>query len=94
MKNLFVRINQRNFSIFLLLLGIMISAWFIFSKPTALPKEPEEDIYPVEALFIEAETIQPEISVFGNVRAARIANINSMVAGLSLIHICEPTRPY
>ena len=59
----------------------MISAWFIFSKPTALPREPEEDIYPVEALFIEAETIQPEISVFGNVRAARIANINSMVAG-------------
>ena len=81
MKNLFARINQRNFSVFLLLLGIMISAWFIFSKPTALPREPEEDIYPVEALFIEAETIQPEISVFGNVRAARIANINSMVAG-------------
>ena len=81
MKNLFARINQRNFSALLLLLGIMISVWFIFSKPTALPKELEEDIYPVDALFIEAENIQPEISVFGNVRAARTANINSMVAG-------------
>ena len=81
MKNLFVRINQRNFSALLLLLGIMISVWFIFSKPTALPKEPEEDIYPVDALFIKAENIRPEISVFGNVRAARTANINSMIAG-------------
>jgi multidrug efflux system membrane fusion protein len=81
MKNQFARINQRNFSAFLLLLGIMISAWFIFSKPTALPRGLEEAVYPVDVIFIEAENIRPEISVFGNVRAARTANINSMIAG-------------
>jgi RND family efflux transporter MFP subunit len=81
MKNQFARINQRNFSVLLVLFGIIVSVWFIFSKPTALPKEPEEDIYAVDVVFARAENIRPEISVFGNVRAARTANINSVIAG-------------
>lgn len=81
MKNFLKKLNQRSFSGLIILFAVLVSAWFIFSKPTALPKASEEDTYPVDALLVRAENIQPDISVFGNVRAARVAQIKSMAAG-------------
>jgi membrane fusion protein, multidrug efflux system len=81
MKNHFKRLNQRSFSVLSILLAVTISMWFIFSKPSVVPSEAAEDVYAVDVINVKIENIQPEISVFGIVRAARISNINSLVGG-------------
>ena len=62
-------------------LAILIAAWMMASRPKALPKPPEEQVWPVSVVAATYVDIEPEISAFGEVRAAREAEIRPMVEG-------------
>lgn len=64
-----------------LALGVAIAAWFVAARPRAHPKPPEEKIWPVVVTTVAAADVQPAITVFGEVRAAREAELRALVAG-------------
>lgn len=58
-----------------------LAAWLATSRPEAVTKPPEETVYPVSLMTLNAGDITPAISVFGQVQAARVAEIRAMVEG-------------
>ncbi len=61
--------------------GALLAAWLVMSRPEAQPKPPQEKIWPVQVLNVSADDVQPEIAVYGEIRAVREAEIRAMVAG-------------
>jgi membrane fusion protein, multidrug efflux system len=59
----------------------LIAAWFVFSRPHAEPVSPQEKIWPVSVIVAAAEDVRPEIVAFGEIHAAREAELRALVAG-------------
>jgi len=81
MKTLLARLRRVSPPVLVILLGALITAWFVASRPQALTKAPEEKVWPVEVVSVSAIEVQPTLSVFGEVQAAREAELRAMVAG-------------
>jgi multidrug efflux system membrane fusion protein len=81
MANPLRNIKQASVPVGVLVIGIVIAGWFFASRPRALPKPPEEKIWPVSVVIATPVDVHPEISAFGEIRAAREAEIRAMVAG-------------
>lgn len=81
MNNLLARLRRVSPPLLVILLGASIAAWFVGSRPQALTKTPEEKVWPVQVVSVTASDVQPTLSVFGEVEAAREAELRAMVAG-------------
>ncbi|MEQ8661450.1 MAG: HlyD family efflux transporter periplasmic adaptor subunit [Gammaproteobacteria bacterium] len=64
-----------------LVAGIAIAAWFVASRPRALSQPPQEKVWPVAVVEVARADVQPAISVYGEVRAVREAELRAEVAG-------------
>ena len=73
--------KQASVPLTVILIGVIIAAWFITSRPRALPRPPEEKVWPVSVISAQTLDLQPEISAFGEIRAAREAEIRALVDG-------------
>ena len=62
-------------------IGIAIAAWFVASRPRAVPQPPQEKVWPVSVVEVARADVQPEITVYGEVRAVREAELRAEVAG-------------
>lgn len=62
-------------------LAILIAVWMVASRPKALPKPPEERVWPVSVVAVEFGDYRPQLSAFGEVQAVREAEIRAMVDG-------------
>lgn len=67
--------------LFVVMLGVAIAAWFVASRPRAEARPPEEKVWPVQVVEVSAADVQPDLTVFGEVRAAREAELRALVAG-------------
>ena len=65
----------------IMLVALALASWFIFSRPRAMPKPPQEQVWPVAVVTANARDVRPEIVVFGEIRAGRETEIRAMVAG-------------
>jgi membrane fusion protein, multidrug efflux system len=81
MNTLLARLRHVSPPLLVILLGALIAAWFVGSRPHALTKAPEEKVWPVQVVRVSAMDIQPTLSVYGEVEAAREAELRAMVAG-------------
>lgn len=61
--------------------AVLVSAWFITSRPSAQPKPPAEQVWPVRSVSVTAADVQPEIKVFGEILATREGAIRALVTG-------------
>lgn len=61
--------------------GIVVAAWMVMSRPQAAAKPTEEKIWPVPVATVAVVDMRPDIVLFGEVRAARVAEIRAEVAG-------------
>lgn len=65
----------------ILLLGFVLCAYLVMTRPHARPRPPQEKAWPVPVLVAHYEDLQPRVSVFGEIVAGREAEIRSTVAG-------------
>ncbi|MGE0482536.1 MAG: efflux RND transporter periplasmic adaptor subunit [Gammaproteobacteria bacterium] len=75
------KMRQAAAPLIVLAVGIAIAAWFVTSRPRAHAKPPEEKVWPVAVIEVAAADVQPAVTVFGEVRAAREAELRALVAG-------------
>jgi len=75
------RIRQFLLPLGVVAIGVAIAAWFVASRPRAVPQPPEEKVWPVSVVEVERVDVQPEIVVYGEVRAVREAELRAEVAG-------------
>jgi len=81
MNTLLARLRRVSPPLLVILLGALTAAWFVGSRPQAVTKTPEEKVWPVQVVRVTAMDVQPTLSVFGEVEAAREAELRAMVAG-------------
>ncbi|MEX2479840.1 MAG: HlyD family efflux transporter periplasmic adaptor subunit [Gammaproteobacteria bacterium] len=81
MNTLLSRMRPAVLPLVVMLIGAVIAVWFVASRPRALPKPPQEQVWPVPVIDVSAADVRPVITVFGEVRAAREAELRAMVAG-------------
>ena len=67
--------------VLILVLGLAIAAYFVGSRPRALPQPPQERVWSVKVTEVVRRDVQPKIRVFGEIAAGREAEIRAMVAG-------------
>lgn len=61
--------------------GVAMAAWFVGSRPRAVPQAPQEKVWPVAVVDAVHRDIAPRIRVYGEVVAGREAELRAMVAG-------------
>ena len=61
--------------------GIVVTYVLIFFKTKAIPNLPSEKMWPVHVSVAKQSNIQPNISIFGEVLAAREAELRSTLSG-------------
>ncbi|MEQ8234880.1 MAG: efflux RND transporter periplasmic adaptor subunit [Gammaproteobacteria bacterium] len=81
MSSLARRIRQVALPLGVLAVGIAVAAWFVVSRPRAVPQPPEEKVWPVAVVEVARADVQPSISAYGEVRAVREAELRTEVAG-------------
>lgn len=67
--------------VLVLALGCAIAAYFVVSRPRALPQPPQEKIWPVRTATVQRTDVTPSVRVFGEIRAGREAELRALVAG-------------
>ncbi|MFT4564063.1 MAG: multidrug efflux system membrane fusion protein [Gammaproteobacteria bacterium] len=60
---------------------VLIAAYLIGSRPRAQAEPPTQTIHPVAVVPAKAETVHPELHLYGEIASGREAEIRSMVAG-------------
>ena len=73
--------KQASMPVLILVLGLAIAAYFVGSRPRALPQPPQERVWSVKVTEVVRRDVQPKIRVFGEIAAGREAEIRAMVAG-------------
>ena len=73
--------KQASVPVLILVVGLAIAAYFVGSRPRALPQPPQEKVWSVKVTEVVRRDVQPKIRVFGEVAAGREAEIRAMVAG-------------
>ena len=61
--------------------AILVSGYLKATRPQAKPRPPEERIWTVAAVTVEPQELQPRLRVYGEVRAASIAELTPHVGG-------------
>lgn len=62
-------------------LAAALAAWLVHTRPRAAAREVEEKVWPVQVLTVAAADVQPTLRLFGEVQAAREAELRALVAG-------------
>ena len=75
------KFKQASVPVLILVLGLALAAYFVGSRPRALPKSPEEKVWPIAVTEVTRRDVRPDIRVFGEIQAGREAEIRAMVAG-------------
>ena len=75
------KFKQASVPVLILVLGLALAVYFVGSRPRALPKSPEEKVWPIAVTEVTRRDVRPDIRVFGEIQAGREAEIRAMVAG-------------
>ena len=73
--------KQASLPVLILVAGLAMAAYFVSSRPRALPNPPAEKVWSVKVTEIVRRDVQSKIRVFGEITAGREAEIRAMVAG-------------
>ncbi len=65
----------------IIVVALLLASWFASMRPRALPSEPAEKVWAVPVKSISAVAVQPQIVAFGQVQAAREAELRALVSG-------------
>lgn len=65
----------------IVLLAAVLAVWLVDTRPRASARAVEEKVWPVQVVAVRAADVQPTLRLFGEVRAAREAEIRALVAG-------------
>ena len=67
--------------IVVVIIGLLVGAYLVGTRPKAYPNPPAERIRPVNIVSALHQNIRPELLVYGEIKAGREAELRSMVAG-------------